>query len=237
VIGGAYAVANKTLANSQQAQEHSEALKIAEGQLEQLKVATTPEDLTYPSCDPICSDPADAADPADLADLSDPALPSDPTDGSGTQPALCLMNDPRPECGGSCTKKTPGCKCTGFVCRLLGVRANRGSDVAVLESGREVAFKLAATASKTVIFCFNKNGNGDVVLFPGNPASVPADEADYPDECAKMGLGEFFRTAIKYSDNSTAGDPLDDFYTVYVQWPGPTGHDEQVSMSYRAFPS
>lgn len=37
VLGGAYAVVNRTLQNSQQAQEHSEALNMAEGQLEQLK--------------------------------------------------------------------------------------------------------------------------------------------------------------------------------------------------------
>ena len=39
VIGIAYALVNRTLDQSQQAQEHSEALKVAEGQLEQLKSA------------------------------------------------------------------------------------------------------------------------------------------------------------------------------------------------------
>jgi Tfp pilus assembly protein PilV len=37
VIAGSYTVVNRTLLNSQQAQEHSEALKVAEGQVEQLK--------------------------------------------------------------------------------------------------------------------------------------------------------------------------------------------------------
>lgn len=37
VMGGAYVVVNRTLANSQQAQEHSETLAIAQGQIEQIK--------------------------------------------------------------------------------------------------------------------------------------------------------------------------------------------------------
>jgi type II secretory pathway pseudopilin PulG len=37
VLGGAFAVTSRTLKNARQAQEHSEALKLLEGQLEQLK--------------------------------------------------------------------------------------------------------------------------------------------------------------------------------------------------------
>jgi type II secretory pathway pseudopilin PulG len=48
VIGGAYVVVNKTLGNSQRAQEHSEALKFAEAQVEQLK-QTTDRELIYPA--------------------------------------------------------------------------------------------------------------------------------------------------------------------------------------------
>lgn len=38
-LGSAYAVTNRTLRNARQAQEHTEALKLLEGQLEQLKAA------------------------------------------------------------------------------------------------------------------------------------------------------------------------------------------------------
>lgn len=41
ILGSAYAVVSRTSKNSQQAREHSQALKIAEGQLETLKVANT----------------------------------------------------------------------------------------------------------------------------------------------------------------------------------------------------
>lgn len=37
VLGGAYAITNRNVNNNQQAQEHSQALKVAESQLEQLK--------------------------------------------------------------------------------------------------------------------------------------------------------------------------------------------------------
>lgn len=39
VLGSSYAVINRTLANARQAQEHSEALKLLEGQFEQLHAA------------------------------------------------------------------------------------------------------------------------------------------------------------------------------------------------------
>ncbi|MDB5170236.1 MAG: hypothetical protein JWN82_632 [Candidatus Saccharibacteria bacterium] len=41
VLGGAYAVVNHTLANSRQAQEHAEALKIAQGQVERISALAT----------------------------------------------------------------------------------------------------------------------------------------------------------------------------------------------------
>lgn len=45
VLGGAYAMTNRNVNNNQQAQEHSQALKVAESQLEQLKsyIAAHPE--------------------------------------------------------------------------------------------------------------------------------------------------------------------------------------------------
>lgn len=52
VMGGAFVVVNHTLANSQQAQEHSETLAIAQGQIEQIKkLAGDPDhsDLLYMS--------------------------------------------------------------------------------------------------------------------------------------------------------------------------------------------
>ncbi len=39
VLGGAYSIANRSLASVRQAQEHAEALKIAESQVEKLKTA------------------------------------------------------------------------------------------------------------------------------------------------------------------------------------------------------
>lgn len=130
VLGGAYALVNRTLANSQQAQEHSEALKIAEGQLEQLK---------------------------------------------GKQPTLVGTN----------------------------------------------------------VFCYSKDDNS-LVPFPG-ALSVPATEADYEDPCKAIGIAGYYRVAVLYNRND-ASNPYDDLYTAYVRWPGPTGGNDEVSLSYRVHP-
>jgi len=44
VLGGAFVIVHRTMQNSQQAQEHSEALGIAQGQLEQIQAASVAGD-------------------------------------------------------------------------------------------------------------------------------------------------------------------------------------------------
>ncbi len=50
VLGGAYATANRNVKNSQQAQEQSRALKVAESQLEQLSKVADPSTLPPSFC-------------------------------------------------------------------------------------------------------------------------------------------------------------------------------------------
>jgi len=58
VLGSSFAVINKMLQNSQQTQEHEEALKLLEGQVETLKVAakqpTTPTVFSISPTTPFC---------------------------------------------------------------------------------------------------------------------------------------------------------------------------------------
>jgi type II secretory pathway pseudopilin PulG len=128
IIGISYALVNRTLNQSQQAQEHSEAIKLAEGQLEQLK-----------------------------------------------------SNIP----------------------------------------------------SGTDVFCFKEDGSG-VQAFSAGTTALPAAESDYPAACTKFGEGDFFRVGIVHQPNNALTDK-DDIYQVSIRWPGPTGNDQEVGLSYRTY--
>jgi hypothetical protein len=134
VIGGAYVLTNRTLANSQQAQEHSEALKVAEGQVEQLRLK--------------------------VGDL---------------------------------------------------------------------------TANDNPV-CFHKD-SGVITPFPGfeGSGSLPGSEDNFPEGCKGIGLAGYYKVGIirKDTEHDTVS-PQDDTYVVSVTWPGPTGGDEKISLSYRA---
>lgn len=134
VLGSAYVVVNRTLDNALQAQEHTEALKVAEAQLEQLKAATA---------------------------------------------------------------------------------ANASSDV-------------FDTSNR--VHCFDSAGN--LVEFPV-VNTLPQDPSTYPAACISGSVN--YRTGIVYEEGFNSTDPLDDVFKIYVNWPGPTGGQDQVSLVYKVY--
>lgn len=150
VLGGAFVVVNRTLANSQQAQEHTEALRLAESQLEQLKSA------------------AQATD-----DL---------------------------------------CTISSVFCVPLG-------------------------ASRAV-FCYDISGT--IQPFTGATA-IPPDASGYPAGCKGTDFSSagHYRIAVLYdtkgTTSSTPSGKVDDTFTAYVNWPGATGGNDKVSLSYKVY--
>jgi type II secretory pathway pseudopilin PulG len=88
VLGSAYLIVNRTLANSQQAQEHSEALGIAQGQVEQLQARSSAgnTDIYNPGNNQHCFDGSGT-----LQDITPKlkALPSDVDSDSSKYPSGC----------------------------------------------------------------------------------------------------------------------------------------------------
>ncbi len=135
VLGGAFVVVNHTLANSRQSQEHGEALKIAESQVELLKLVASTNHEVFSTAQPVhCIKSSDTAEPELIPFTSAMTLPQD-------------------------------------------------------------------------------------------------SEASYPEECKITQAGYTYRYGFKYEPNGAG--TIDDIFQVYVNWPGATGGEDEVSLVYK----
>ncbi len=83
-------------------------------------------------------------------------------------------------------------------------------------------------------FCVGTNGQlTEITGMPASEVSKPGNDATrYPGGCQNLGSVNY---RVGFTKNST--DPFNtNTFSVYVNWDGATGKQDQVSMSYRAYP-